>query len=108
MLGPGSAGCIGGTCAMAMPRRREQGFYGTAAWKRLSKRVLARDGYRCYACGRRATSTDHIVPVDEAPWLGLVESNCRASCAKHNMGRGQQRFKRMAMINRSTAKVREW
>ena len=91
-----------------MPRRVEQRFYGTAAWKKLSKAVLARDGYKCYSCGSRATSADHIIPVEEAPSRRLDPTNCRASCSKHNYGRGQARFRQMAKINKQTATVRAW
>jgi 5-methylcytosine-specific restriction protein A len=29
------------------------------------RRIMARDGYRCYRCGAEAAEVDHIVPVSE-------------------------------------------
>lgn len=32
-------------------------------WKTLRKKVLTRDGQRCYLCGAHATQVDHVVNV---------------------------------------------
>lgn len=82
--------------------------YGDRAWRELSRKVRAKAGWKCEVCGAPATSTDHIVPVAEAPHLRLVETNLRATCAKHNQGRVQARLSRMAHLNRSIPEVREW
>jgi 5-methylcytosine-specific restriction endonuclease McrA len=95
-----------------VPRQRKRVY--DAAWTRLSRLVRAQAGGRCEVvtdgrrCPEPATSTDHIVPVSEAPHLRLERSNLRASCAKHNMGRAQRRLARRARINRSQATVRDW
>lgn len=31
-------------------------------WPATRRRILDRDGQRCYRCGRHATDVDHIVP----------------------------------------------
>ena len=61
---------------------------GTAAWKRVRRRVLARDGYECQLRGPRCTfdadHVDHIIPVtrggtDDASNLKAVCLTCHAS-----------------------------
>lgn len=37
----------------------------TAAWRKLRKRALVRDGHRCRTCGAPANEVDHIVNVAE-------------------------------------------
>lgn len=65
-------------------------LYRSAAWKKIRKLVLERDGYRCRIRGKRctvvATEVDHIVPLimGGAP---LDLGNLRAACAKCNRGR---------------------
>ena len=80
------------------------------AWSKLSKLVLARANWRCYkpGCNRRATSTDHIVPVLDWPEGRLMESNCRASCSLHNMGLVMPKLAAMARINRNPQPRRAW
>lgn len=70
------------------------GFYSTAAWRRLRARVLQRDGYQCQirraGCTLRATQVDHIIPRADLPagsTLALDEANCRAACSSCNAGR---------------------
>lgn len=79
------------------------------AWSRLSRLVRLEEPV-CYSpgCGRPSTSADHIVPVSEAPWLRLVRSNVRGSCALHNMGRVRARIQLRDQVVRSTARRREW
>jgi 5-methylcytosine-specific restriction endonuclease McrA len=77
-------------------------------WRKVRRVVLARDEHRCTECGAPATSVDHIVPKDEAPALMYELSNLRAACRAHNEGRVSGRLARMAHINRSVAKVRDW
>ena len=66
-------------------------FYHTAAWKRIRKAALARDGGMCQACmerlkdgvgfrPRRATMVHHIIPVKERPDLALELDNLRSLC----------------------------
>ena len=54
---------------------------GTARWQRLRRRVLARDGYRCRACGKAGRlECDHVQPVQRggAPWdVGNLQVLCR-------------------------------
>lgn len=70
------------------------GFYSTAAWRRLRLRVLQRDGYLCQirraGCTLRATQVDHIIPRKDLPagsTLNLDDTNLRASCANCNSAR---------------------
>lgn len=52
---------------------------GGAAWQRLRKVVLTRDGYRCRMCGKAGRlEIDHIKPV----WTGGTDDldNLRALC----------------------------
>ena len=40
------------------------GRAGTARWKRLRRKILDRDGWRCRKCGKAGRlEVDHIVPV---------------------------------------------
>lgn len=95
-----------------MPRGEPNPYGG--AWRRLSLQVRREAGGRCEVvergerCPNSATSTDHIVPVSEAPQLRLVRSNLRATCPKHNQGRVMSRLSRMARLNRQPATVRQW
>ncbi|MCY4508425.1 MAG: HNH endonuclease signature motif containing protein, partial [Acidobacteria bacterium] len=56
---------------------------GRKRWARARAAALARDGYRCRACGRfggRALEVDHITPISEggAPFdLANLQSLCR-------------------------------
>ena len=91
-----------------MPRRVRSPY--DAQWRKVRVEVLIRDEYRCFepGCDARATTVDHIIPVEEMPELRLERSNLRASCVKHNMGRPSRRLAEMARVNRSTATVRAW
>lgn len=89
-----------------MPRRRRREY--DSVWTRLSLEVRREAGFRCEVCGAKATSTDHIVPIREAPDLRLVRSNLRATCAKHNQGRVFARVERMAHLNRRVGETRDW
>jgi 5-methylcytosine-specific restriction endonuclease McrA len=65
------------------------GFYTTTAWRRLRKRALERDGYRCVVCrrdisGRGDARVDHIKPLRTAPHLALNLDNLRSLCANHD------------------------
>jgi 5-methylcytosine-specific restriction endonuclease McrA len=66
--------------------------YSTAAWQRLRRAVLDRDGHICQIQGPRctgvATSVDHIYPSSTHPHLFWSEENLRAACRKCNYGRG--------------------
>lgn len=66
-------------------------FYHTAAWKRLRKTALMRDGGMCQDCmdrmrsgigikPNRATMVHHIIPRSERPDLELSLENLRALC----------------------------
>lgn len=62
--------------------------YGTD-WRRLSKSILERDGYRCRiggpGCLGLATTTDHIVPISRG---GTHHpSNLQAACRPCNSGK---------------------
>jgi 5-methylcytosine-specific restriction endonuclease McrA len=68
--------------------------YSTAAWQRLRKAVLVRDGYVCQIqgphCTLAATTCDHILPTSTHPHLFWAEENLRAACRKCNLGAGSR------------------
>lgn len=59
--------------------------YG-ADWRRLSARVLERDGYICHYCGRPATTADHLIP--KARGGTDDEANLVAACRACNSRKG--------------------
>jgi 5-methylcytosine-specific restriction enzyme A len=66
--------------------------YSTAAWQKLRKAVLARDGYVCQIGGLRcrgeATSVHHLIPSSQAPELFWEPTNLVAACGRCNYGDG--------------------
>ena len=63
--------------------------YGSKAWKRLRRQILARDHWSCWKveCTRAADTCDHIERVEDRPDLFWEPSNLRASCRYHNLFR---------------------
>ena len=62
-------------------------------WRAVRLQVLARDGWACGYCGHRATSADHIVPLN----LGgprLDPSNLVACCGPCQNRKGDQHRQR--------------
>lgn len=71
----------------AQPRSPTSAVVNTSRWRRLRRRVLERDRYRCRTCGAPATQVDHVVPVA----LGgdaYDERNLAASCVRCNASAG--------------------
>lgn len=68
-------------------RTREARGYGSA-WRRLSRAVLERDGFRCAYCGGPADTTDHVLPKS----LGGRDdaANLVASCRRCNSAKGNR------------------
>jgi 5-methylcytosine-specific restriction endonuclease McrA len=66
--------------------------YSTAAWQKLRRAVLHRDGYACQIRGPRcrghATTVHHIIPSSQAPDLFWEPSNLAAACGRRNYGDG--------------------
>ena len=68
--------------------------YRTARWKAIRLRIFARDGWRCFKCGRRsALECDHVRPITKGgDWFdpGNLRTVCRtchlAITAEHNRG----------------------
>lgn len=60
----------------------------TKEWKRIRQLVLIRDRYRCYVCGGRATTVDHLVARVHGGTHAL--SNLAACCAPHNYAKGDR------------------
>ena len=87
--------------------------YSTAAWQKLRRHVLARDGGVCQIQGPRctlvATTCDHIYPVSTHPHLFWAEENLRAACRKCNFGDGSRiaRANTRATIERLQAVIEE-
>jgi hypothetical protein len=76
-----------------VPPRTTDPRYGSNRWRKIAKRVLARDGYVCRivpGCRFPAKMADHIIEV----YPGMPDSlffgmgNLRAGCAYHNTARG--------------------
>jgi 5-methylcytosine-specific restriction enzyme A len=69
------------------PRTRSSGVTNTAAWKRLRRTVLERDGHQCQvrgpACTGHATQVDHIINVANGG-AELDPANCQAICTPCN------------------------
>ncbi|HET6641740.1 MAG TPA: HNH endonuclease [Gaiellaceae bacterium] len=68
--------------------------YSTAAWQRLRKAVLARDGHLCQIQGPRCTgdasTVHHLIPSSQAPHLFWDPSNLVAACTRCNYGGGSR------------------
>lgn len=58
---------------------RAGGFYQSAEWKSLSRRLLNERKY-CEFCGEYATDVHHIRPVADFPELALDEDNLIVLC----------------------------
>lgn len=58
------------------------------AWYQVQRRILERDKYICYKCGKKLigkdATVDHIVPLSKDRSLRLVESNLAACCRSCN------------------------
>jgi 5-methylcytosine-specific restriction enzyme A len=71
---------LGGKIVMPDGRQMShQEFYRSAAWSKLRRYVLQRDGYRCATCRERASVVDHVTAI-RAGGAPLDASNCRAMC----------------------------
>lgn len=66
-------------------------FYRTAAWRKVRKMALMRDGGMCCECMRRmldgsgtlvrrATMVHHIIPIEQRPDLALDLDNLESLC----------------------------
>lgn len=76
------------------------GFYRSGAWRRLARRRIQGDGYKCKICGKIATEVDHIVPIQTPEgWERRLDwGNLQSLCVdchnkKHNRfkKRGEER-----------------
>lgn len=70
-------------------------FYNSTAWRMLSAKRLADDGYRCQWCKKIATEVDHIksIQTPEGWDLRLDYNNTRSLChACHD--KRHERFKK--------------
>ena len=64
---------------------KAQGFYHSAAWRRVRRMALQRDHFLCQDClkhGRfkKATEVHHVLELEEHPELALELSNLRSLC----------------------------
>ena len=64
---------------LARERAPQQRFYGTAAWRRLRRRILREQPF-CVDCRGAATEVDHIKPRRTHPELALDPSNLAPRC----------------------------
>ena len=59
--------------------------YDKTHYKVMREKVLIRDGYICYYCGREANTVDHIIPISKG---GISsEDNMIAACHRCNSGK---------------------
>jgi 5-methylcytosine-specific restriction protein A len=76
--------------------------YSTAAWQRVRRAVLRRDGHVCQVEGPRclcyATTVHHLIPSSQAPHLFRGPTNLVAACGRCNYGGGA----RIAAENKRT------
>ena len=102
-----------------MTRKEKKKFYGSAAWRHKQPEIMRRDHFECQECRRRlarakqeglqlpprervirrAALVHHIIHLEDAPELGLVDDNLEAVCSTcHNRLHGRTveefRFKR--------------
>lgn len=67
---------------MAWTNNRKQSLRkaGVSGWdeQRQARRILERDGRRCYRCGRQATQVDHVRPISQGGTN--ADENLRAIC----------------------------
>ncbi len=61
----------------------------TRAWRVLRNEVLEAAGYKCFYCGARATTVDHVIPRVRGGTD--ARSNLRASCWYCNLSKGGRR-----------------
>jgi hypothetical protein len=96
-------------------------FYHSAAWKRLRRVALMRDGGMCQDCmdrmragigikPNRATLVHHIIPRSERPDLELDPDNLRALCAEchekeHPERRSKKKRKTLERIGSHSCRV---
>jgi hypothetical protein len=85
-----------------MPRKRTLTAedLGSAAWKELRLRILARDGHLCQVCGRPATHVDHIQPRSHGG--RSVPENLRATCQKCNLLKSRSEASLAALARRAS------
>jgi hypothetical protein len=72
-----------------LARWREDGTlwlqYRPLAYRRIYRRILKRDGYRCAWCGGAGSTLDHVIPVC---WGGQAQmDNCVVACRACNHSR---------------------
>lgn len=67
--------------------RRHQEAAQQRRWKRVRRRVLERDGYRCRKCGKPGVlEVHHVQPLDEGgdDSLGNLLTYCRGCHIEHH------------------------
>jgi 5-methylcytosine-specific restriction endonuclease McrA len=60
----------------------------TRQWRKVRTAVLKRDQHRCFYCGERATTVDHLRPVSRGGTDH--ESNLVACCSDCNAAKGDK------------------
>ena len=67
---------------------RGSGYPQPGDWRTTVRRILSRDGHRCYICGGHATSVDHVVSV--AAGGSHDDENLAAICPAHKAIKDEQ------------------
>ena len=60
----------------------------TRQWRKTRAAVLKRDGHRCFYCGKRATTVDHLRPLSRGGTD--AEANLVAACTDCNTAKGDK------------------
>jgi 5-methylcytosine-specific restriction endonuclease McrA len=68
-------------------------------WSAISRRILRRDGHRCYVCRGEAKQVDHVVPVAAGGThhdsnLAAICSPCHAEKTARERAEGIERMPR--------------
>jgi 5-methylcytosine-specific restriction endonuclease McrA len=78
----------------------------TRRWRRLRTRILSRDGYVCFYCGRIANTVDHLHP--RALGGGDDSSNLVACCSRCNLAKGPRHLRPVEPPPPSRRYSRDW
>jgi HNH endonuclease len=85
--------------------------YSTAAWQRLRRLVLERDGYACRVQGPRcrgyADTVHHILPSSQYPGLFWEPTNLQAACRPCNYAGGSYTKAENQRSRRSSVQIDE-
>lgn len=82
-------------------RKQRQRHAGISGWQeqRDARRILERDGHRCYRCGGPAAQVDHLRPL--AHGGTHTDNNLAAICAACHLAKSQAELRRFSERQRA-------